>query len=214
MGSGWTALGSSPALYFFDTRTSSSITVQDGDPGDLSPEAGVVSWSGQVGIWTVLGYTSGFSELMEGEPALSLASGMIYSSGAGSLIVRFSDTGFGPSDTEVASSIGGISSGQVKYSVFADPNDNLVTSTVPGTAVYLIGPATVGGSGFSANDSGTIDLALFSLTQAAEITHTAAGQTSFYFSVQMAQVPEPSAPAMLGAGFVALLAARAFRRRH
>lgn len=203
---GETALHAAPALYFLDTATMDSVTIVDGGVNDLNSAAGAVSWMGQVGNWHIsLG--SGFSDRSGGVPSLDLASGTVSSGAAGTLIIRLSDTGFGPSFGAVSSSIGGNSTGNVSYSAFADPANTLITSTVPGTAVTLVGPTSAGGSPFSRNDSGFLNLAgPYSLTQEADITVAGAGSASFDFNLNVTPVPEPSTLSLLalaGLGFAA-----------
>jgi hypothetical protein len=179
------------------------ISVTDGGVGDATAAAGAVTWTGSLGVWFINVSTGISSSGQAAAPFLDLNS-VNRSSGAGSLTISLTDTGFTPTNGSVAliSGIGGtIASGGSVLArswintsntggVFSGPNANPGTFT----AAAFSGSATSNSVALSGP---------YAMTQQVVITHTAAGVTSFDFNTTT--VPEPTTlwSAAIGLGLCA-----------
>ena len=171
------------------TQGVNTVTITDNLPGDSNGALGVITWIGTLGVFTV-NVTTGITKPVFGEdPHMDLSS-VDVSTGAGTLVIEFTDTGW-TGLQGIKMNIGGTTGGTVKYEVKSDPANNPFGGAVVGTLGPFNGPA-FSGTG-SASASGT---APYSLTQVLTITHRAAGGTSFDAEL----VPEPASLTLLGLG--------------
>jgi len=122
---------------------SSTIMVADGSSQDLSSAAGQVAWIGTINGWT-FAITAGDTKPQLGSatsPQLDL--GVLANVvGNGNLIVKFSDTGFGPSSGTVNSTFFENGTSTASASVLIDSSDTLFGGT-PSTDGTLAGPYSI-----------------------------------------------------------------------
>jgi hypothetical protein len=121
------------------------------------------------------------------------------STAGGTLIIKWSDDGFGPTVGNAFASIGGTSGGTVKYDTYADAGNAIFGTTTPLTTQSF-------GAGSFSGDAGGPDLAAqgspYSLTQVITITHTGKATTSLN---AVLTVPDGGMTLMLlGSGLTAL----------
>lgn len=174
------------------------ITIGDGAGGDSNGAAGVVTWIGSVGVWTV-NVDTGITKPAFGSadnPFMDLAFVDI-SSAAGTLTLKFSETGFTKLGT-ASSLIGGTTSGTVSYSTYWS-----ATNTLFAMDNLLSSSGSLGGGAYSnAAFTGNILSGPYSLTQVITITHTGAGSSSGDAELR---VPDSgSTIALLGAALATL----------
>lgn len=196
-----------------------TVTIVDGTVQDSNPLPGWVGYNGAVGNgWTV-------SVTGESKPAIGSATGpqmdlLVGAQPTGNgpittLTISFSDNGFGPSDNDVATSIGGtLKTATVTFKTYQDPAPgntdfaltNLLTSQGP------FGPFTKQGT-FGGNASGALSSGAypFSLTEVVTIKDTAKNDSTT-FDASITVLPEPGTLLLLGSGLVGLGYLR-FRRR-
>jgi hypothetical protein len=184
-----------------------TVTCNDGDPCDLNPAAGVVTFSGPVGPFTI-NVTTAITE-----PALGSASFAILdlnsvnvSGGPGSLTILASHTGYtGPLPGGMYPallSVGGTAppGGTVSFAGYLDDGNTLFGTT---SLLGTLGP--FGPPAFSGSVAGAAGAtAPFALTLVANITHTSAGNTSFDFEVRP-RVAEPGMLSLFGIGLGSVL---------
>lgn len=200
----WTSVPANAVPMLRLTDGTNTVDIGDQLSGDSNGAAGVVTWIGSLGAWT-LNVTTGVSEkLPHIHLDLNSIDGILASGGPGVLTILFTDTDFSLDGASTAGlAVGGVTAGSVEYSTYYDPSN-----TAFGTAAQL-GSTLTGGGAFSSSTTGVLPAdSLFSMTQKAVITHPTAGFTSFNYEVT---VPEPSTLALLTAALFG--GAFAFRRR-
>jgi hypothetical protein len=203
------AMGAHAAAIWIDDPTTVGIDVviTDGGANDLFKwTTGLVGWAGTLGIWTgsIAFGTSNALDVPAQAPELHLtASG--YSTGAGSLVISFSDNGFVGTGalTNFVSGVGGSNNpgGTVSFSTYVDTANNLFGTTGP-SSTLLYSATGLSGADFSAGDStySTVPNASpYSLTLTTTLTHTQRGTSSADGTLR---VPEPGTLSLLGAMLV------------
>jgi len=184
-----------PTLTLFDGTT--TVTILDNGSGDSNPLPGVVTFIGAIGVWDI-NIDSGFTKPAIGgvtSPHMDL-SFSAHSTGAGTLTLGFSDSGF------MASGVGRDTIGGTQ-----DNGSVIDYIRVNGSNVITLGPFV--GSPFSGTATGGITLTSSDiLSLIVGIDHTAAGLTT---GDKDLTVPDGgSAVALLG---IALVGVEALRRK-
>lgn len=199
-----------------------AIVCADGTACDMNPNVGVVTYSGDLGAFSV-NVTTGVTKPVYTGARMLLNSVNAQTAAAGShtLIMMFSETGFG----ELAGFIGGLggtltpNGSTITASGYLDTTDTLFGL---GTLIGSTGP--LGGGAFDASFSGgSAGTAPYSMTQVLTLATTGPGTS---FSVggydlkagpdpsNHSEVPEPSSLSVLGGVFLlAMIAARRKLRR-
>lgn len=182
-----------PSLTLFDGVT--TITVVDNDSNDSSPLLGSVTFNGVIGIWDI-NVSTGLTKPLLGSstlPRLDLNS-INHSSGAGTLVLTFTETGFNTANMPYFAEIGGTQNGG---------NATIKSVTLQGTnQVSSIG--ALSGTPFTGSANGVFLASTnYSLSDVMTVVHTAAGVTSFNKAVNPINVPDGGLTAMmLGLGFL------------
>lgn len=181
-----------------------TVTITDGGAGDVNPAAGAVTFIGSVGIFN-LNVSTGLSKPATGSasnPRLDLNS-VDTSTGAGTLLITFSDDGFTGSPGTVLSDFGGTQ------------ENGSITNTVlqNGMLVTTIGPLS--GHSFSGSTSGSLNAGVpYSLTESVSLNFSGAGMKSFDASVGV-QVPDGGMTVtLLGLAVSGLAAAGKLHRKY
>jgi hypothetical protein len=197
-----------PTLTLSDGTT--TIVVTDGSAMDSSPLAGAVLFNGAVGSNFFLNVSTGVTKPLSGSasaPSMDLNS-VNLATGAGTLTITFSETGFTAFPGILTGDVGGtVALGGSFTNIVMQNALNLVTN----------GPFAPLPIGFSGSGSAAlIDGAPYSLTQTAILTFgPGGGMTSF----NAAATVVPSVPdggmtvTMLGIGLLTVGAARRIYRR-
>lgn len=184
-------------LSLFDGTT--TINVTDGGGNDSNVNVGAVTYNGSIGIWQI-NVSTGLTKPIIGSPMrpdMDLNS-VDFSTGAGTLVITFTDTDFTLPFGSAIAAIGGTQNGgnsTIRYETYqiTGTSTNLLTSV-----------GTLTSTPFAASASGNLigTEGSYSLRQVVTITHTAAGTSSFDASLQ---VPDGGATAaLLGLGLVAV----------
>lgn len=193
-----------------------TVFVEDNGPGDLEAATGFIRFDnggGSMGIFEIIAQT-GLSKPIIGPGKIQLGNVSI-SSGAGTLTVALSDTGFAePELNRVDLQVGGTTDGTVSVVGYADD-----TPTVPaggpafgtkyssGSVVGMTG-AFDGSSSSVLFDGGSP----YSLTLVATITHTGPRQITTFSQITFGQIPEPGSIVLAAMGMMGLLGVRRRRR--
>jgi hypothetical protein len=173
------------------------VTVADNGSGDSDSTPGSIAYAGAVGNWTVV--AGGTSKPVTGSataPELDLTT-LNISSGAGTMEIQLSDTGFTTaSPVTFLATIGGTTSGSVGFNTWADKGNALFTET---TGLTSQGPFS--GSSFSGNQSAVVNPkgSPYSLTLDTIIAHASAGESGFDANLSgtnsmQACTPQPCTP--------------------
>lgn len=201
-------LSSLTSIYAVPTITvtsgSSSVTIVDNGANDLNPSSGALAYTGQLGVFTFT-LSTGITKPFAGTaaaPLFSLSENASASS-AGTLLVSFSDTSFGPSSGVFNTTLGGgATAGSVNALFYKD-----TTNTLFGTSSLM---STLSGSGTQfavVGTGGNAPASAYSLTESVTITALGAGLTTFTATTS---VPDGgSTIALLG---LTLISAECIRR--
>jgi hypothetical protein len=196
------------ATLRLDDTISAPVSVVDNTPGDANPLAGVVTFIGSLGSWTV-NVTTGITKPALGSaitPSMDLNSVNVSSSGAASLIIEFTETDFGPlGDAAFDTNVGGSTGGSASFAAFLSE-----ANTAFGTDTQISGLGSFSGGAFSGATSIEMDpLDPFALTLRASVSHTGAVATSFNMDVQASAspVPQPATMLLLASGVLGVAGA-------
>jgi hypothetical protein len=176
-----------------------SVSITDNAAGDLSPTAGVISWSGSFGAWT-FNFDVGESKPFLGDTAnpQMFLNFIANSSVAGNLTVTLSDSGFSPVGSSALLELGA-------GGTLADGASVTVSGLLNGSKVVGGGPFVT--SAWNSNAGALVNgLSSFSLQEVVVLTHGANGGVSSG-SVILDVVPEPATTSLLmfGAGALWIL---------
>ena len=181
-------------------------TIYDGTGSDLNGVEGVITYSGNVGAFTV-NVTTGVSKPAIGPGALDLNS-INVSGAAGTLLVSISDTDFQTTDTAYQASFGGTTSGSVDLAFLYDNANQAFGGTAFASDSFSAG---VVNDSFANQRVGNVSAGVpFSLTISTRIQHDDANQVTS-FDAAIAPVPLPASVWLLGS---ALSGLGMLRRRH
>ncbi len=175
------------------------VLVVDGGAGDLSAAAGVVVFSGSVGVFDV-NVTTGLSFPLLGSstaPVLELNSVNVSSSGVGTLTIKFTTTGYtGPLPTGTANLFaGGTTNGSASISSYID-----LTDAPFGTGILTGIVSSPAPGDFSGNDSSVGLLSSpYSASIIATVVHNDPGDVTS-FGAEYSIVPEPGSIALIAIG--------------
>jgi hypothetical protein len=188
-----------PTLYIWSGGT--WVTVADNGAGDANSAVGQVTWINSLGNWT-LNVDTGTTYPAIGTlavPQMDLSFNATSNSSGGTIWVYFSADGFGPTNLNVSSNVGGTTAGTVTSYVFGGNSNTLLDmSNLLTTGGPFSGPSFSGDTA-----AGFISSAgPYSLTDVIEVTHTGAGTTT---GDLMLSVPDGGTMALLlGLGLVGL----------
>ena len=188
-----------PTLTLSDGTT--TIVVTDGSALDSSTLAGAVTFNGALGTNFILNVSTGLTKPLTGSasaPSIDLNS-VDFATGAGTLTISFSETGFTAFPGILTGDVGGtVGAGGSLTNIVMQNGLDLVTNGP-------FGPGAFSGSGSAA----LIDGAPYSLTQTAILTFGAGGgMTSFNAAGTVVGVPDGGMTlTMLGIGLLVVGAA-------
>lgn len=175
-----------------------AITVADGSGSDSNGAAGVVTWIGATGVWTV-NVDTGITKPQVGSnqaPYMDLAF-VDVSSAAGTLTLMFSETGFTQLGSALAK-IGGTTAGTVTYATYWSASNNLFALDNLLSNQGPFGPGAFAGT----SALGLVAAQPYSLTQVITITHSGAGTSSG--DAELTVPDSGSTIALLGAALATL----------
>jgi hypothetical protein len=171
------------------------VTITDGGAGDLNPLAGVITFSGGLGVFTV-NVTTGVSKPVIGPNRIDLNSVNVSGAGAGTLAIGLTDTDFAFGGDTVTNSIGGTTDGSVSVVWSADEAN--AEFGVGSIGVQTTGPFGPGAFADTVMASG-LGFGDFSLSQVVTVSHQGAGDiTSFDSELSVSAIPAPGG-VLLGA---------------
>jgi hypothetical protein len=194
-----------PTLTLSDGTT--TIVVTDGSAQDSNTLAGAVTFNGALGSNFILNVSTGLTKPLTGSasaPSIDLNS-VDFATGAGTLTISFSETGFTAFPGILTGDVGGtVGAGGSFTNIVMQNGLDLVTNGP-------FGPGPFSGSGSAA----LIDGAPYSLTQTAILTFgPAGGMISFNAAGTVVGVPDGGMTlTMLGIGLVAVAAAGRIYRK-
>ena len=194
----------SASLQLTLSSGATTVTINDGGAGDLSPFSGQITFIGMVGTWSmnVTTGTVGTNPLIDlnSVDTLGIGSG----TGANALSLKFSSTGYStPFAATFDAAVGGtlaVTHG-LSYSAYVDTTNALNgVQTLIGSTLSFSNPSPPGVSplpfaGITAGGFAAANTP-YSLTQVVTISGTKGGTTSFDASIEA--VPEPATVALLG----------------
>lgn len=189
-----------PTLGFYDGTT--EFFVADGSALDANPLAGVITYLGPIGNWSV-NVTTGIAGGTTEFPTLDLSSVNVSTSTGGFLNLGFVSDNLGPTSGGLDVQVGGTTTGSVNFLSVVDSGN---TSNFFGlTSALQLSQGSFTGA-FSDSAYGAFSLnAPYSIYELAYITHNGAGTTSFD---AYAAVPDGGTTALLlglgllGVGFI------------
>ena len=204
------------SIRVIDVASSTVLIINDNDANDLVGVTGVVAHSGTIGDFLV-DFELGVTKPVVGSPAapvMALTIGATSGLTGGTLVIDFSETGFGPTGSggSLALATGlGVSAGNVVYETYYDAGDALFG----GTLLTSDGPTGPGAIVFNQTGS-LLTTPTFSLTQRLIIAQGPGGTTSLG-SVQpvlLALAPVPDGGWAVGLLGFALMGVEGLRRKY
>jgi hypothetical protein len=164
-----------PTLWITDGTAANSFQVADGSLLDSNPGAGVVTYIGSVGIWTV-NVSTGIVGGTTAQPTMDLNS-VDVSTGAGTLYIYYSATGFGPSSGSLNVAASG--------TLAVEDSLTFQTGASGGNTLFSGIPITTEGPFHGPAISDTTSAAIsfgsaFSLTELVTVSHPRTGGTTSF----------------------------------
>lgn len=200
-------IGQAHALVLtLDDTVGNSVTVVDNGVGDMSPDAGIVTFTGAVGTW-IQNVTTGISKEILGEVEMDLASVNV-SGAAGTIVLTLEDESFTTNSltgfATFLASLGGTTNGTVTTATFIDDSN---TVGVLGTQMTGSGPFIGGTVGAFSDEVLFGDFPVsgpFGLAIQVTIMHSDPNEiTSFNHNlVEVVEVAESATLGLMGLGLV------------
>ena len=181
-----------------------------------NPTIGAITFIGSITNWDI-NVSTGLSK-----PVLSASPGAAsmdlnsvdHSTGAGTLNIFISDTGFPgglPYGGTLSGGVGGTTdSGSLSFGIWKSLSNTLFGTDGPTVLLGPFSPLAFSGSGSTPH--GPLP-ALYAMTLGAHLVHSRPGTTSFDLSGHNVSVPEPSSMAFAGLGVLGLVGYGIRRRR-